>query len=154
MQWQVGPWLPSWLSWFQTPDNNLYGDSTFRNIHGTTYMAMVKWLWRNPFYGFELKYFDATSGVTSSGNLNITEGDKNNPGVEGHLLVKSQDKNLFQYVVIKRIFKTGKCFYFNFGWNIRQVLNPAWVNDPWYPHNLANVEATFAFSPRIVNFTA
>lgn len=151
-QYEVGPWLPAWLNWFQTPDNNLYGDAGFQSRHKKNYWAEIQWLWRNPFYGYELRYFNATAGVSYSGNTAITEGDANHPGVEGHLLVKSQDQHLFQYVAIVRIFKTKKCFYFNSGWNIRQVLNPAWVNDPWHPHDMTRVEATFVFSPRIVDF--
>jgi hypothetical protein len=28
-RWGMGPRLPKWLSWFQTPDNSLDGDATF-----------------------------------------------------------------------------------------------------------------------------
>ena len=31
--WQSGPRLLSFLSWFQTPDNSLDGDQTFRAAH-------------------------------------------------------------------------------------------------------------------------
>ena len=47
----VGPRLPVWLSWFQTPDNTLSGDLNFQAKHGYSYWSQVLWLWRNPAYG-------------------------------------------------------------------------------------------------------
>lgn len=45
------PRLPSWLSWFMTPDNSLYGDAGWRTEHCPDhwhdYWGMVQWLWRN-----------------------------------------------------------------------------------------------------------
>lgn len=40
-------WLPTWLDWAQTFDNSL--DST---VTGPGYWGRVKWLYRNPAYGF------------------------------------------------------------------------------------------------------
>lgn len=52
-------WLPKWLSWFQTPDASLDGDSGWRNTSKhpcvnklPRYLRQVLWLWRNPSYGF------------------------------------------------------------------------------------------------------
>ncbi len=53
-------WLPSWLSWFQTPDNSLDGDRGHAERWGTstaplaTYVRRVAWLWRNCGYGFNI----------------------------------------------------------------------------------------------------
>ena len=33
-KWGFGPRLPTWLSWFQTPDNSLDGDATFERLNG------------------------------------------------------------------------------------------------------------------------
>lgn len=49
----IGPRLPLWLAWFDTPDNSLSGDYGWSHAHPkTTYFDMVRWLWRNPAYGF------------------------------------------------------------------------------------------------------
>lgn len=49
------PRLPNWLSWFDTPDNGLFGDSNFQANHIFTnpYLAKVIWLYRNSLYGFK-----------------------------------------------------------------------------------------------------
>lgn len=51
----IGPRLPKWLSWFDTPDNSLYGDQGHeeRWKYAHSYLQMVVWLFRNPAYGFE-----------------------------------------------------------------------------------------------------
>ena len=48
-------WLPWRLSWFQTPDNSLWGDEGHIVRWGgrRSYWRMVAWLLRNPAYGFE-----------------------------------------------------------------------------------------------------
>ena len=141
-KWGVGPRLKSWLSWFQTPDNSLDGDHGFQEKHNPCWWSKVQWLWRNPFYGFAVKYLHGTDGMSYSGDLNCNE---QNPG---HLLVKGQ--GLFQYVLFMHIF--GKCLYLNFGWNIRALVDPAYVNDPTNKDYIANYPATFAFSPRLVSY--
>ena len=52
-------YLPSWLSWFQTPDNPLDGDKGhWERWPGTsawaTYRRRVAWLLRNVCYGFDI----------------------------------------------------------------------------------------------------
>ena len=48
-------WLPDWLDWFQTPDNNLYGDDAHqaRWLNKSAYAQQVMWLLRNRAYGFK-----------------------------------------------------------------------------------------------------
>ena len=50
------PRLPAWLSWFDTPDNSLYGDEGWRTKHcpdaWQTPAGMAAWLRRNPALGF------------------------------------------------------------------------------------------------------
>lgn len=50
----VEPRLPKYLSWFMTPDNSLWGDKGWQEIHCPNYKSywgMVKWLYRNSLYG-------------------------------------------------------------------------------------------------------
>ncbi|MEN6630000.1 MAG: hypothetical protein ABFC42_10170 [Sulfuricella sp.] len=53
---EVGPRLPRWLAWFDTPDNSLWGDTGWRTEHcpdhWDDYLGMVLWLWRNSACGF------------------------------------------------------------------------------------------------------
>lgn len=136
----IGPRLPSWLSWFMTPDNSLDGDATFERLNPPSYWSQVRWLWRNPAYSFELRYID--------GNPVYWKGDKtikdNDHAKEGWLYVNSC--GLFQFVYIKRLFNTNRCVYCNFGWNIRVLVDDNVSSKP------NPVQATFVFSPRISGF--
>lgn len=139
----VGPRLFKLLGWFQTPDNSLDGDRTFESINKPSWLSRVKWLWRNPFYGFAVKTFDGSTGMSYSGDLHC---DEQHPG---HLLVKGH--GLFQYVLFKPMF--GKTLYLNLGWNIRALVDPAFITpDQWHDNTalIHDYPATFAFSPRLV----
>lgn len=143
--WQSGPRLFKFLSWFQAPDNSLDGDKTFLAAHKPSWWSKVQWLWRNPFYGFAVKYLHGTDGMFYSGDLNCNE---QNPG---YLLVTGH--GLFQYVLFKHI--GSKCLYINLGWNIRALVDPAFITpDQWHDNTalIANYPATFAFSPRLVSY--
>ena len=139
-----GWYLPSWLSWFQTPDNSLDGDDGWIHEHWQwryrlradlcTYVGRVGWLWRNPGYGVGVVYFDSAVPVVATYEGNRAVNDS--PGVDGTCLVHAG--GLFQFVWVKRI-STGKCVYFNLGWNIKGL-----INDPRNRYT-----ATYAFSPRI-----
>lgn len=134
-----GPRLPKWLNWFQTPDNNLWGDSTFQHIHGQSYWSQVLWLWRNPAYSYGIQYIDGYTPAVWSGDREIKDNDN---AKAGHLLVKAG--GLFQFVFIAPI-GFSRCFMVNLGWNIRALVDPnATVKK--------NYEATFVFSPRISGF--
>lgn len=143
----LGPRLPSWLSWFQTPDNSLDGDNGWKTEHWQwrfslpaflcAYVGRVGWLWRNPGYGFGVVRFNSAVPVTATyaGNQSVNDS----PGIEGYCLVNAG--GLFQLVWIKRI-TANKCIYVNIGWNIKGLINE--------PRNI--YIATFAFSPRISTF--
>lgn len=145
----LGARLPSWLSWFMTPDNSLDGDGGWMTEHWMwrfnlppklcTYVGRVGWLWRNPAYSFGMKYIDGMAEPEVSGDPSIGDNDT---AKEGHLLVKTQD--VFQFVFVKRIGSTSKCLYVNLGWNIRALTNPC--------NRIHNYRATFVFSPRISGF--
>jgi len=137
------PRLPAWLNWFQTWDNSLWGDNGFKSNHGTSWFSQVQWLWRNPFYGFEIKTFDGSTGMNYVGDIATSETHY------GHILVTGH--GLFQFVYTHKLgFKT---FYLNLGWNIRALVDPAFITpDQWHDNTEAikDWHATFAFSPRIV----
>jgi len=135
------PRLPEWLSWFQTPDNSLWGDATFIVINGTSYWSMVKWLIRNPAYSFALRYLDAPYETTVAGDKKIKDNDN---AKEGWCFVTAG--GLFQLVYIKRIVSSSRCIYINIGWNIRAL-----VDDNFQPKPDI-YQATFVFSPRISGF--
>lgn len=141
-------WLPSWLTWFQTPDNSLDGDNGWKNEHWQwryklpaalcTYVGRVGWLWRNPGYGYGVVILDSAVPLvaTYTGNADVND----DPGVEGYCLIYAA--GLFQLVWVKRIAE-NKSIYCNFGWNIKGLIGAE------YRHHIA----TFAFSPRISKFT-
>lgn len=136
----VGPRLPNWLSWFQTPDNSLDGDATFERLNPPGYFSKIKWFIRNPGYGFSVHYLTAPYVTTISGDPTIKDNDN---AKAGWCCVRSN--GLFQLRLVVPIgFK--RCLYWNFGWNIMGLADPN-VNpkpDPW--------EATFACSPRFSGF--
>ena len=139
-KWGVGPRLKSWLSWFQTPDNSLDGDHGFQEKHNPCWWSKVQWLWRNPFYGFAVKYLHGTEGMTYQGKVDC---GANNPGT-----IRVEGQGLWQYNSYQPIF--GKMVCFNFGHNIRALVDPAYINDPTNKDFIANYPATFAFTIRFV----
>ena len=138
--WQSGPRLFSFLSWFQTPDNSLDGDQTFRAEHNPCWWSKVQWLWRNPFYGFDVRFIDGSTGMTYQGDINCNEQN------EGTIRVQGQ--GLWQYNSYHHVF--GKMMILNFGHNIRALVDPAFINDPNNKDFIANYPATFAFTIRFV----
>ena len=139
----IGPRLPKWLNWFQTWDNSLDGDITFVTTHKPSWWSKVQWLWRNPFYGFAVVEFDGSTGMSYLGNLATNETHY------GYILVTGH--GLFQWVYTRKL--GSKTLYLNFGWNIRALVDPAFITpDQWHNNTevIKNYHATFAFSPRIV----
>ena len=136
----IGPRLPNWLSWFQTPDNSLDGDATFLSLNGYGYWSQVKWLLRNPAYSFGLQYLNAPYGCAVSGDKTIKDNDN---AKKGWCLVHAN--GLFQFTFVAPI-GFNRCFYCNLGWNIRALVddNVQVKPDPY--------QATFVFSPRISGF--
>jgi hypothetical protein len=141
--WQSGPRLWSWLSWFQTPNNSLNGDQTYISLHSPCWWSKVRWLQRNPFYGFDVKYFDGSSGMTYQGNINCNATTEGTIRVQGH--------GLWQYNSYHKLF--GKMLELNFGHNIRALVDPGFVTpDQWHNNSalIKNYPATFAFTVRFV----
>lgn len=144
--WGIGYYLPSWLNWFQTPDNTIDGDDGWLTEHWQwrhrlplaidTYVGRIGWLWRNPGYGVGCEVMTGNPiEATYTGNKDVNDS----PLSEGYILVKSQD--LFQLTWCKKIADT-KCLYFVFGWNIKGLIGS----------NQKTHIATYAFSPRVSTF--
>ena len=139
-KWGYGPRLPTWLSWFQTPDNSLDGDATFERLNGISYWAKVKWLWRNPCYAFAIRYLTAPYAASFSGDNTIRDNDN---AKAGWCLVHAN--GLFQFTSVTPI-GYSRCVYINLGWNIRALVDDNVPNKP-VPY-----QATFVFSPRISGY--
>jgi hypothetical protein len=140
--WGLGPRLPSWLSWFQTPDNSLNGDATFERENPPSYLNRAKWLRRNPGYNIGTRYLTAPYCTTISGDPTIKDNDN---ARAGWCFVRTN--GLFQLrLVVPFPFGFKHCFYWNFGWNIMGLADPNVTPkpNPW--------EATFACSPRFSGF--
>ena len=136
----IGSVLPSWLNWFNTPDNDLYGDATFQRINGISYWSKVKWLWRNPAYSFALKYIQAPYTTSVAGDKTIKDNDN---AKAGWCLVHAN--GLFQFTSVTPI-GYSRCVYVNLGWNIRALV------DDGVPVKPDPYQATFVFSPRISGY--
>jgi hypothetical protein len=140
-QYGMGPRLPTWISWFMTPDNSLDGDGTFCQLNPPSYLSQVKWLLRNPAYSFALRYFIPNNTAVFNGDNLIKDNDN---ARAGWLLVHAN--GLFQFVLVWHIPSTTRCVYVNLGWNIRALVDPNVSPKP------SPYQATFVFSPRISGF--
>lgn len=106
------PRLPDWLSWFQTPDNSLLGDTNWRASHSGGYLSQVGWLLRNRAYWFKWSVLSApvdTRNIVVYGNTNINYHTK----TFGVFKIVMGD--YWQYKVVK-LLPFGLCFIGNFGW--------------------------------------
>lgn len=137
----IGPRLPTWLNWFQTPDNSLDGDATFEKLNGTGYLQKIMWLCRNPAYQFGVRYFYEEVEATYIGDPTIKDNDN---AKAGWCFVKAG--GLFQFRYIKQIGNTDRCILINLGWNIMALVDDN-VNPKPMPY-----EATLVFSPRRSGF--
>ena len=127
--WMLEPRLPSWLSWFDTPDNSLLGDARWYREHPKgTYWNMVAWLYRNSLYGFKWtalsQQVQTIRQVTGSPDIGY-QGER-----FGTLSIR-QPNGAWQYKVVKPLF--GKVFEGNFGWLLDDT---------------SKQRALFMFSPR------
>lgn len=131
----VGPRLPRWLAWFDTPDNDLYGDPKWRTSHDGGHWSQVGWLYRNSLYQFKWSVLSAPIDRFKV----MFDGDRlinRNNGHYGELRVKMGD--YWQYKLVKPIGSTGYCWMLNFGWLLDDT---------------SQDRALFMFSPRLVKIT-
>lgn len=112
--------LPSWLSWFQTPDAPLDGDTGFIIKHSATsrYLQRVIWLMRNPAYGFSWTVLACKVGagvpIDVWGNLNAND----DPYLAGWSFSRIRGTHYWQ---VRFFIKTipGKCLKARFGWKMK-----------------------------------
>ena len=127
----VEPRLPVWLSWFDTPDNSLLGDASWRACHNGGYWSQVAWLYRNSLYGFKWGPLAAPMSEPR-----IIRGDPNVNCNNGHFGTLRITMGVFwQWKCVKRIGQSGHCWMLNFGWMLNDV---------------SQKRALFMFSPRCV----
>ena len=106
------PRLPKWLSWFMTPDNDFPGDKGWPD----TYWYRVRWLFRNPAYGFAwgpLSYTpSASTTYTVTGDVTI-KARKN--GRSGWYKIVTND-GAFEWTKIQQLWILPVCYKIRFGW--------------------------------------
>lgn len=114
---RLEPRLPLWLAWFQTPDNSLWGDAGWRTVHCPhykSYLGMVKWLFRNPGYGFAWSVLAAQPPagqfITAIGDMTVNDGVHGNAG-----WYLSRTDGAFRFRWIVKIIP-GRCFMLDVGW--------------------------------------
>ena len=149
--------LPSFLSWFDTPDNPLDGDVGFIAEHapfkgaGQTgfkqYLNRVVWLQRNPSYGFDINVLGTkidTMPIVVSGDPlvsndpNVTTG--RTTGLSGHVLIRSG--NYFEYYYVKQHGTSSTCFRMRLGWKLS-----GYVNAPAQNPLGTNTQFVFSIKP-------
>lgn len=145
--------LPLFLAWFDTPDNDLYGDDGYYITHAPFPLVtkgfkgwVNRWFWlrRNSVYGFKWSVLAAeiTADTTlkTFGDVDVKNGQK---GKEGWCLIVANTGHwMFRYV---RRIGENRCIYLTFGW-----LLDGFVKRPL----LYKVEpkAIFQFEPRLARF--
>jgi hypothetical protein len=112
--------LPRWLHWFQTPDNPIWGDSSFASreaIGMSRYRRSVAWLWRNPAQGLD-SWLGAVypSGVRPKvcGNPRVSDVW----GISGWCWVTLD--GYFSFTAVMPI-GFGRCITCGFGWRLQQI---------------------------------
>lgn len=113
------PRLPTWLSWFQTPDNSLWGDKGWQTVHYPaykSYLGQVLWLIRNSAHGLVngplAAKFDRIGDIISVGDPQL---DRHNPAHAG-LSFTAHCGDYFQWMKIVRVPILKRSIYVNIGW--------------------------------------
>lgn len=136
----VEPRLPSWLSWFMTPDNSLFGDNNWKRSHPKgAYLDMVLWLYRNSLYGLKWGRLACTVEYNNlleySGNPLVNR----NNGITGLFTASLyRDSEYWQWKLVKKLIGDFGVMW-NFGWQLDE-----------YVANRGTGKAMFQFSPRFV----
>jgi len=110
----LGVRLPLWLSWFDTPDNCLFGDDNWYDAHpGHGYLSRVSWLYRNSLYGFK---WIALAAPNNPKVRTVIEGATNlnhHTKTFGVMRITRTD-GYWQYKCVKPFM--GRVLILNFGW--------------------------------------
>ncbi|WP_118181316.1 DUF7338 family protein [Paraburkholderia phosphatilytica] len=124
------PTLPSWLAYFQTPDNPLDGDANFQanvapfrgaQTGWRQYINRIFWLLRNPAYGFGLTViaFQATKGALVArkrGNLDVSGGPTETGYFHADLI--NPDGSWCWELYIVWCYSKTRALRLNLGWKI------------------------------------
>jgi hypothetical protein len=143
----IEPRLPAWLSWFDTPDNSLYGDEGWRTKHcpdaWRTPAGMAAWLRRNPALGFCWKTLGhqvtEQTIFTVSGTLGVDKGQD----CYGWYWIRTSDGAFqfrFSYAVI------GFEIAGDFGWLLEPYVNRQYARPLW--------KALYQFSAKVPSILA
>ena len=122
-------YLPTWFSWFQTPDNPAFGDRQFHETQmswtRSKYLWTVFWLWRNPSYGFDADVLctQVLDGFVyiSSGDERVSNTPLHNGWVFRKIVVGAATYWQFYYV---HGWTSVKCLRINLGWKLWGNLQP------------------------------
>lgn len=117
--------LPTWLSWFQTPGDSLdhdYGDKRFPGLQTgwRRWFSRVAWLYRNSMYGFAI---DVLGAKTRGDDALYTRGDRrtsNRPIHSGwvrHDLYRDGKHLYFQFYYVRQ-WSATRCLRVNLGWKL------------------------------------
>ena len=131
-------WLPSWLSWFQTPDNSLDGDRGHAERWGDskeawpTYVRRVAWLLRNCGYNFNICIlgFKHQDGDRKEIDGDPTIGDTSGvSGVCRWRVFREEKLVCWQIYIVRhyKIFGVWKCVRIGAGWKIWGTPGPGTV---------------------------
>ena len=147
-------WLPSWLSWYQTPDNSLDGDAPWRdgrrpfadNTGWRRYLNRIAWLYRNSMYGYAnsvvgfskdesgvlVRSFEAPAGSGKPKGYETTGG----PLLKWKVIYKGKVKAFQMFWIWP--WGNGRCIRMNIGWKLWDWCNPKWKScncvlsiNPW-----------------------
>ena len=144
-------WLPNWLQWASTHDNNLDGDqSDWTSLPNGSYWRRVFWIWKNPCYAFEqdvlgaeIAGLDVRALVVVQGNVNIKNRDN---GVAGeYRCTIGAWWNHKKIVDLGIVLGQRRCWMLETGWKLQDYAKD--------PHYISVMKPQWVFSPRITVFT-
>jgi len=125
--------LPAWLSWFDTSDNTLDGDSGWKTesrpyINESNryrrYINRCHWLWRNSLYGFSgsvmgVPYWVLCDSLFVEGDAAVSNGPPGKSGLVRRYLKRDNKIIAFQWYYIRQFKRwPDKCIRINLGWKL------------------------------------
>lgn len=122
-------WLPSWLAWFQTPDNSLDGDYGWKTTHLkfknsinpiARWFNRTRWLWRNSMYGFSESVLGAKIKSKFKYKCIGSENVSNRPLLSGLVLriAINHSGEIFWQMYYVKAWSEKYCIRINLGWKL------------------------------------
>lgn len=105
--------LPTWLAYFDTPDNCIYGDNNWYWSHKANYFSAVAWLYRNSLYGFKWSVLAAPDNPAVCTVIEGTTNLNHHTKTFGVMRITRSD-GYWQYKCVKSFL--GRILVLNFGW--------------------------------------